>query len=145
MVYNQIDLDVIQLFKISRRPELRRFRLFHQTGITRRRRNSFACIGSLFHAQLHRYQSSVLLKNYLARTFAHNYCSLSYFRPNVVFWAIFPFTTDKVSVYKEGSSAFFAFPLLTVLKVPIPCFVLVRTCDDLRVQSFSNMKIRLAI
>ncbi len=41
---NHIDLDEAQLFRFSRRPGLRRssIRLLHQTGRTRRRRNSFA-------------------------------------------------------------------------------------------------------
>ncbi len=45
ILYNNIDLDATQLFKFSRRPGLRRssIRLLHQTGRTRRRRNSFAC------------------------------------------------------------------------------------------------------
>ncbi len=45
ILYNHIDLDVPQLFKFSRRPGLRRssIRHLHQTGRTRRRRNSFAC------------------------------------------------------------------------------------------------------
>ncbi len=38
---NHIDLGATQLFKFCRRPGLRR--LLHQTGRTRRRRNSFAC------------------------------------------------------------------------------------------------------
>ncbi len=44
ILYNNIDLDATQLFKFSRRPGLRRssIRLLHQTGRTRRRRNSFA-------------------------------------------------------------------------------------------------------
>ncbi len=46
-IYNQIDLEASQLFKISRRPGLRRssLRLLQKTGRTRRRRNSFACRG----------------------------------------------------------------------------------------------------
>ncbi len=45
ILYNQIDLEASQLFKFSRTPGLRRPppRLLHQTGRTRRRRNSFAC------------------------------------------------------------------------------------------------------
>ncbi len=45
ILYNHIDLDATQLLKYSRRPGLRRssIRLLHQTGRTRRRRNSFAC------------------------------------------------------------------------------------------------------
>ncbi len=45
ILYNHIDLDATQLFKLSRRPGLRRssIRLLHQTGRARRRGNSFAC------------------------------------------------------------------------------------------------------
>ncbi len=45
ILHNQINLDATQFFKFSRRRELRRssIRLLHQTGRTRRRRNSFAC------------------------------------------------------------------------------------------------------
>ncbi len=45
LLYNHIDLDATHLFKFSRRPGLRRssIKLPHQTGRTRRRRNSFAC------------------------------------------------------------------------------------------------------
>ncbi len=44
IIHNHIDLDATHLFKFSRRPGLRRssIRLLHQTGRTRRRRNSFA-------------------------------------------------------------------------------------------------------
>ncbi len=49
-VLNSLGIDRLftqhlQLFKLSRRPGLRRssIRLLHQTGRTRRRRNSFAC------------------------------------------------------------------------------------------------------
>ncbi len=43
ILYNYIDLKAAQFFKFSRRPGLRRssIRLLHQTGRTRRRRNSF--------------------------------------------------------------------------------------------------------
>ncbi len=45
IIYNQIDLDTLQLFRFSRRPGLRKLslRLLQQTGRTRRRRSSFAC------------------------------------------------------------------------------------------------------
>ncbi len=45
IIYNQINLEASQLFKLSRRLGLRRpsFRLLQQTGRTRRTRNSFAC------------------------------------------------------------------------------------------------------
>ncbi len=45
ILYNHIDLEGTQLFMFSSRPRLRRasIRLLHQTGRTRRRRNSFAC------------------------------------------------------------------------------------------------------
>ncbi len=45
ILHNHIDQDATQLLKFSRRPGLRRssIRLLHQTGRTRRRRNSFAC------------------------------------------------------------------------------------------------------
>ncbi len=45
ILYNHIDLDATQLFKISRRPGVRRssIRLLHQTRRTRRRRNCLAC------------------------------------------------------------------------------------------------------
>ncbi len=43
ILYNHLDLEATQLFKLSSRPGLRRssIRLLHQTGRTRRRRNSF--------------------------------------------------------------------------------------------------------
>ncbi len=45
MLYKHIDLEATHLFKISRRPGIRRssIRLLHQTGRTCRRRNNFAC------------------------------------------------------------------------------------------------------
>ncbi len=45
VLYNQIDLEATQLFKVSRRPGLRRssLKLPQQTGRTRRIRSSFAC------------------------------------------------------------------------------------------------------
>ncbi len=45
IIYNKIDLEATQLFKLSRRPGLRRSspRLLQQTGRNGRRRNSFAC------------------------------------------------------------------------------------------------------
>ncbi len=45
IIFHEIDLEASKLFKYSRRPGLRRssLRLYHQTGRTRRRRNSFAC------------------------------------------------------------------------------------------------------
>ncbi len=47
ILYNHIDLDTTQLFKFSRRPGLRKssITLLHQTGRTRRRRNSFGVQG----------------------------------------------------------------------------------------------------
>ncbi len=44
ILYNQIGLEVTQLFKFSRRPGLKRssLRILQQTGRARRRRNNFA-------------------------------------------------------------------------------------------------------
>ncbi len=47
---NHIELEAAQLLTFFRRPGLRRssFRLLHQTGRTRNRRNSFACTIVIF-------------------------------------------------------------------------------------------------
>ncbi len=86
ILYNLVGLESTQSFKLCKNPGLRRssVRLLHQTDRTHRRRNSFT--GTVCHSQSHRHQSNVHSKNYYTHTFTHKFCSLFYFRSNMIFW-----------------------------------------------------------
>ncbi len=91
-LYNQIDLEATQLFKLSRRPRLRRssLRLIHQPGRTRRGRNSFTCRVVKYWNRLPLAVALVpeqrTFKNYMTHILTYNFCSLFHFRPNMVFF-----------------------------------------------------------
>ncbi len=93
--YNHIDLDATQLFKYPRRPGLRRssIRRLHQTGRTRRRRNSF--VGMVVHNWNHlpfsvasvteQRKFKQLLDSYFC---AYIFSLFSVFAPIWSFWAL---------------------------------------------------------
>ncbi len=91
IICNQNDLEASQLFKFSRRPGLRRssLRLLQQTGSTRIRMNSFAC--RVVKYWKHLPLAVALVPDQLAfkrirdACFYPKFCSLVYFRANMVF------------------------------------------------------------
>ncbi len=90
ILYNHIDLDATQLFKFSRRPGLRRslIRLPHQTGRTRRRRNSFACrvVNNWNRLPFAVGNRAAPIQTTIRLIFNHKFFSLFYRRPNMVFF-----------------------------------------------------------
>ncbi len=98
ILYNHIDLDATQLFKFSRRPGLRRssIRLFHQTGRTRRRRTVLRLPFAV--ASVTEQRKFKQLLDY--HMFTHNFFSLFYFRPNMVFFEHFvPFRSVNTYIH----------------------------------------------
>ncbi len=88
ILYSRIHLGAPQLFTFSRRPGLRRpsIRLLHQTGRTRKRRNSFACRVSNNWNRLPVTVASVTEQRKFKKTIELIYFIffLLYFRPNIV-------------------------------------------------------------
>ncbi len=121
ILYNHIDLDATQLFKFSRRPGLRSsIRLLHQTGRTRRRRNSFACrvVNNWNHLPFavasvtEQRKFKQLLDSYVYSEFF----SLFY----LLFWALCPFPISKyIHTYNNRAivSAFLGFHLHALASV----------------------------
>ncbi len=102
VLYNQIDLEATQLFKLSRSPGLRSLslRLPHQTGRTRRRRNSFACRVAKYWNRLPLTVSSVPEQRTFKKTTWLIYLPImfvlySIFAPIWSFWTIYPFSIIK--------------------------------------------------
>ncbi len=97
ILYNHIDLEATQLFKFSRRPGLR---VLHQTGRTRRWRNSFACwvvnnwnrlplsVASV--TKLRKFKITIRLICLLINVFLY-----SIFAPIWSFWALCPLPISK--------------------------------------------------
>ncbi len=102
IIFHQIDHEASKLFKFSRRPGLRRssIRLLHQTGRTRRRRNSFACrvvkYWNRLPLALASVQDHLAFKRQLDTYIYTYFLLLSLFSPQYcLFWAICPFPIIK--------------------------------------------------